>query len=327
MSSNNFHDGDELLRKYLLGRCSEDETEFVDRKILEDDDFADQVEVVEDELTEDYVQGNLASSELVAFEQSFLTNERRAQKIKLTAVLLEKVHLAEDRKASRFAGLPVSFGISTWDRLGDAPRSTQSPAKNVSENSSKEPVMVEPAMVLYEFDPTYFERLRSGNVTTQGHFISYFSKLLKIKLRARYLPENRVEDIIQETLARVFSAVRFGGVTFTPKRLGEYVNSVCNSVLQETFRAAPQLAEENDRVLNLGAIPSLESLQVTNDLRERISTILTELPEREREAIRLVFFESWDKDRVCSHLGVSKDYLRVLLHRALEELRSRFENK
>jgi RNA polymerase sigma-70 factor (ECF subfamily) len=43
--------------------------------------------------------------------------------------------------------------------------------------------------------------------------------------------------------------------------------------------------------------------------------------------IRKIFFQEMEKDEVCTQLGVSRDYLRVLLHRAIEHLREVLEDK
>ena len=51
------------------------------------------------------------------------------------------------------------------------------------------------------------------------------------------------------------------------------------------------------------------------------------LAPRERDLIRKIFFQEMEKDEVCDQLGVSRDYLRVLLHRAIEHLREVLEDK
>jgi RNA polymerase sigma-70 factor (ECF subfamily) len=38
--------------------------------------------------------------------------------------------------------------------------------------------------------------------------------------------------------------------------------------------------------------------------------------------LRAVFLEERDKDEVCTELGVDRDYLRVLLHRAKASFRA-----
>jgi DNA-directed RNA polymerase specialized sigma24 family protein len=44
--------------------------------------------------------------------------------------------------------------------------------------------------------------------------------------------------------------------------------------------------------------------------------VLDELSAKDREILRLVFFEDLDRKSICERLKVDPDYLRVLLHRA-----------
>jgi len=55
---------------------------------------------------------------------------------------------------------------------------------------------------------------------------------------------------------------------------------------------------------------------------KRIREILDQMPERDRRLLREVFLEERDKDEVCRDFGVSREYLRVLLHRAKESFKS-----
>jgi len=70
---------------------------------------------------------------------------------------------------------------------------------------------------------------------TQEHFAAYFSQLLQLKLRSATLPQ-AIEDVRQETFARVFSVLRKDGLR-QPERLGAFVNMVCNHVLFEHYRS------------------------------------------------------------------------------------------
>jgi len=76
-----------------------------------------------------------------------------------------------------------------------------------------------------------------------------------------------------------------------------------------------------DKVLNL------EKLAIAEQVNERVREAVKSLSPRERELISKVFFQEKEKDEVCAELGVSRDYLRVLLHRAIEHLRDLLEEK
>jgi len=174
------------------------------------------------------------------------------------------------------------------------------------------------------FDESYVERLRSGDFRTQEHFVAYFGELIQLKLRARLHSPQAIEDVRQETFVRVFTALRSPGGIRQPERLGPFVNSICNNVLMEHYRRVSHdtpLADENgqdfpDPVIDvLGAVAAR---QMENKVRQ----ILEEMSERDRSLIRSLFIEERDKDEVCRELGVDRDYLRVLLHRAKQSFKS-----
>jgi RNA polymerase sigma-70 factor (ECF subfamily) len=53
-----------------------------------------------------------------------------------------------------------------------------------------------------------------------------------------------------------------------------------------------------------------------------VRNILGDLPERDRRLLQSVLLEERDKDEVCAELGLSRDYLRVLVHRAKQSFKS-----
>lgn len=173
-------------------------------------------------------------------------------------------------------------------------------------------------MQFESFDEGYLERLRSGDFRTQEHFVSYFSELIHLKLRSRIRTPQAIEDVRQETFARVFAALRGANSIRQPDRLGSFVNSICNNVLLEHYRSSSRASsiedEENsdppdERTDVLGFIHSKQ-------LEGQVRRVLGELPERDRRILQEVFLEERDKDEVCRNFGVDRDYLRVLLHRA-----------
>ncbi len=181
---------------------------------------------------------------------------------------------------------------------------------------------------LYLFDADYVQRLRDGDPETEEHFVGYFRQLLRIKLRARYLPADVIDDVQQETFIRVFRALRTENGIRHPERIGSYVNSVCNFVLQEFYRKQGRTQPSEDADVDIpDKVLNLEKLAIAEEVNERVREAIKSLVPRERDLIRRVFFEEMEKDDVCTELGVSRDYLRVLMHRAIEHLRDVLENK
>jgi hypothetical protein len=77
----------ELIRRYLLGSTSEDESEQAERLLMTDQREFESARMVKDELADDYVQGLLTQSERSKFEQHILTTEDGRQKAWFASLL------------------------------------------------------------------------------------------------------------------------------------------------------------------------------------------------------------------------------------------------
>jgi RNA polymerase sigma-70 factor, ECF subfamily len=180
-----------------------------------------------------------------------------------------------------------------------------------------------------DFDAGYIENLRAGDAATQEHFVGYFTDLLHLKLRSRLRSPQAIEDVRQETFARVFASLRKDSALRQPERLGSFVNSVCNNVLFEHYRFA-------NRVQSLDADSLIEhpaggadvfDMLVTDELRTKVREILVKMPVRDRVLLKAVFLDEKDRDEVCKEFGVDREYLRVLLFRARQEFKSAYLNQ
>jgi RNA polymerase sigma-70 factor, ECF subfamily len=175
------------------------------------------------------------------------------------------------------------------------------------------------------FDAPYLERLQRGDAGTERHFAAYFGELIQLKLRARLSSKEAIEDVTQETFVRVLALVRAKDGIRQPERFGALVNSVCNYVLLEHYRSHSstdsRLDEESEEALVDERI-SISGLLAVDETEQVVRRILGELSERDRYLLQAVLLEERDKDEVCAELGLSRDYLRVLVHRAKQSFKS-----
>jgi RNA polymerase sigma-70 factor, ECF subfamily len=173
------------------------------------------------------------------------------------------------------------------------------------------------------FDGSYVERLRAGDFRTQDHFVRYFTELIHIKLRSRLKSPQAIEDVRQETFVRFFAALHAGKIQ-QPDRLGAYVNSMCNYVLNEQYRSDARtdpLDDEEGKDFpgkDMDLVNALDAQRTEKKVRE----IIEQLSERDRRLLREIFLEERDKDDVCRDFGVNREYLRVLLYRAKHEFKA-----
>jgi RNA polymerase sigma-70 factor, ECF subfamily len=188
----------------------------------------------------------------------------------------------------------------------------------------------EQGLEFFAFDASYVEKLRAGDADIEGHFVNYFSELIRLKLRSRLNSREAIEDVRQETFMRVLTLVRDKGGLRQPDRLGPFVNSVCNHVLFEHYRSQKRTeATIDDQVeaTTAGCEPSALSLLEAKDTERLVRQILNQVPERDRRLLHSVLLEERNKDEVCAELGISREYLRVLLHRAKLSFKSRYTGR
>jgi RNA polymerase sigma-70 factor, ECF subfamily len=173
----------------------------------------------------------------------------------------------------------------------------------------------------FPFDKPYLDKLRAGDPATQHHFASYFGTFLRIRYRARRLPSDVIDDLVQDTLLRVITKVHNGGVR-QPECFGAFVNSISKHVLLEHFRQASKNHHADDEPMEVpDKVLDLEGLLVTQETVERVRQVLELLPEKDRRILRRLFFDEEEKDLICNEFGVNRDYLRVLVLRAKDKFR------
>ena len=176
------------------------------------------------------------------------------------------------------------------------------------------------------FDAKYVENLRAGDRRTQEHFVAYFTALLRLKLRSRLQSSNAIDDVCQETFVRVFEVLRRDEGLRRPEGLGAFVNNVCNYVLLEQYRSMSRSESLDAEGTPEPTATGADALDIVSSrqIKEKVRSILTRLPERDRSLLKAIFLDERDRDEVCRQFGVEREYLRVLLHRAKQEFKTEY---
>jgi hypothetical protein len=82
---------EELTTKYLLGRLSEEEREFIEQKFLDDSEFFEQLLAAESALTDQYIQGNLSGDDRKQFEKLMNSSRLQQQEVEFTRDLFRVI--------------------------------------------------------------------------------------------------------------------------------------------------------------------------------------------------------------------------------------------
>jgi RNA polymerase sigma-70 factor (ECF subfamily) len=182
-------------------------------------------------------------------------------------------------------------------------------------------------VTLFTFDADYVDRLSAGDPATENHFHEYFGELIFIKLRARKYPREAIDDIRQETFLRVVQALRRKAIQ-DPKRIGAFVNSVCNHVAQEYRRAdARHPLLEGDPPPLADTHPGADGELMTRESQEEVRAILRELSDKNRLILTALYLDEQPLTELCRTFQVDSNYVRVLVFRARSQFRNAFEKR
>ena len=172
------------------------------------------------------------------------------------------------------------------------------------------------------FDADYLARLKHRDPETEQHFFSYFSNAIGLKLRNRVRARHLIDEIRQETFTRVLKYLQSGKTIQYPERFGGFVQAVCNNVMLEVLRSEFTHRYTGDAPIDPpDHRVKFASDMVTEERKSAVREILSEMPEKDRTVLRMVFLEEGERSEICKRLRVDGDYLRVLLHRAKERFR------
>jgi RNA polymerase sigma-70 factor (ECF subfamily) len=180
-------------------------------------------------------------------------------------------------------------------------------------------------MDFFTFDDEYVRRLREGDRWTEEHYHRYFQLFLTVKLRKRGLPAADVDDVINEVHLRVFKELRSAtGGPRDGRKFGAYVNGVCTHYLQESGRKHHDTKELED--IYASPDDALRDL-LRKESEERVHRTLDFLGKRDADILRALFLQEEEKDVICRRFDITREYLRVLVHRALERFRDRYDDE
>lgn len=178
------------------------------------------------------------------------------------------------------------------------------------------------------FDSDYLNALRQGDPEVEAHFVDTFSPILMRALRRKVRSADEVKDVRQETFLRVLAAVRTGRGVNKPERFVVFVLGVCNNILREAYRERSRcvaLSELEDEPI--ADFPSAYSLVLAQETRSKLRQMLSQLGVNGQTVMEALFLDEQSKDDICRRLGISRNYLRVLLFRAKKQLNLQAEKK
>ena len=168
----------------------------------------------------------------------------------------------------------------------------------------------------FEFNAMYIHSLRQGDPSTEAHFVSHFSPILRRKLRRNLRSADLADDLRQETFLRVLTLLRSEQGVRNPERFEILVLAVCNNVLLETYREQKRIVQMEPEFDVASHAPSPAACAMADETGDHVRKLLARMKPEVRAILQAAFLEEQDRDEICQRFGVTRNHLRLLLHRA-----------
>lgn len=173
-------------------------------------------------------------------------------------------------------------------------------------------------------------RIGAGDSSAETDLINRYAKSIRFFLQRRYRDPTLIEDVWQETFARVIVRLRSSGLD-DPNALPGFVRGTALNAAREYIRKDLkfQSSIEQDRVMEL---PTYEPdpLERASDklLRRMVRNVVDELGvDRDRRILLRFYYDNIEKADICRELDLDPDHFDRVLYRARQRLKQKIELK
>jgi RNA polymerase sigma factor (sigma-70 family) len=170
-------------------------------------------------------------------------------------------------------------------------------------------------------DAELVQGIQNGNESAgEDLFEKYSNRVYYLALR-ELRSHADADDVRAETFLRVLKAIRNQQVR-SPDSLSSYILGVARNIIMESLRS-PHRATDGR---GLPELPSPEAEpELDDDVRQSIEGTILRLKPREREFLRLYYYDELSKAEIARRLGVDEERVRLVKHRCLKSFREIYE--
>jgi RNA polymerase sigma factor (sigma-70 family) len=126
------------------------------------------------------------------------------------------------------------------------------------------------------------------------------------------------EDVRAETFLRVIQALRQDKLR-KPEALAAFLVGIALNIIREHNRRGANLQPLAEEEYELADDHSLESAFLDTEVNQALEEAAESLKPRERDFLRMYYYEEMSKEEISRALGIQEDRLRLLKSRTLKK--------
>ncbi len=162
--------------------------------------------------------------------------------------------------------------------------------------------------------------IQNGQTQAEAElYRKYQAKVYYIALRESRSTHD-AEDVCAETFLRVLQALRSKELR-SPSALSAFILGTARNVLHELFSRRRQAGNTTDPEDANLSLPSHEKLFLDSEVEEAVKQTIGRLKAREREMLRMHFYEELPAEEIAQRFGIARERVRLVKSRALQRFR------
>ena len=168
--------------------------------------------------------------------------------------------------------------------------------------------------------------IEQGDKSAEDQIYRKYSDRLYFLALSELHSREDAEDVRAETFVRVIQAVRQGKLR-KPESLGSFVVGIALNVIRELRRQRLGTEPLEDNDLNFAVEASPEKAFLDQEVQSSIAETVKHLKPREREFLRMYYYEELPLPKIADALGIKQERLRLIKSRALQRFRKIYQNR
>jgi RNA polymerase sigma-70 factor (ECF subfamily) len=162
--------------------------------------------------------------------------------------------------------------------------------------------------------------VEQGDELAEGALYEKYSDRVYFLALSELHSREDAEDVRAETFIRVLQALRQGKLR-KPDSLPSFIVGIALNVIHELRRHGVGTESLTDRESDLAGEASPEAVFLNQEVGRSIEETVKHLKPREREFLRMYYYEELPKQEIAQALGVREERLRLIKSRALKRFR------
>jgi len=167
-------------------------------------------------------------------------------------------------------------------------------------------------------DAALVERIQSGDQSAEALLHGRYSARLFYIALVRQRSRHDAEDASSETLLRALSSIR-GGQLRTPSALASFLFRTLDNVILEMCRREQRAGRRE-----FDSEASIPDYFLNLDVKGAIERTIERLKPRERDFLRMYYYEELPKEEIARRTGITSERVRLLKSRALKSFREQY---